>query len=117
MTRLRQIPSRFGSAPVRLGNAPRDERERSAQRIVRTPWRAWYKTARWKDLRWSVLEDARFTCAYCGRLEGNTFKLVADHKIPHRGDPALFWDRGNLQCLCKECHDRVKQAEERNGST
>jgi hypothetical protein len=25
----------------------------------------------------------------------------------------LFWDEQNLQCLCKPCHDRLKQKEER----
>jgi len=31
---------------------------------------------------------------------------VVDHVTPHRGDPALFWDRTNWQPLCKPCHDR-----------
>nr|WP_243256973.1 HNH endonuclease signature motif containing protein [Rhizobium skierniewicense] len=50
----------------------------------------------------------------CGRIDGNTSRLVADHKIPHRGDEALFWDESNLQCLCKPCHDGLKQRQERN---
>ncbi|MCV2877597.1 HNH endonuclease [Sedimentimonas flavescens] len=62
-----------------------------------------------------VLGDALFTCARCGRIESNTSALVADHKIPHRGDVDLFWSVSNLQCLCKPCHDRFKQAEERTG--
>jgi len=39
--------------------------------------------------------------------------MVADHKTPHRGDEALFWDRQNLWCLCKGCHDGAKQREDR----
>lgn len=115
MGRLRQAPSRFAAAPDRLGSAPQSEAERSRQRRIQTPWRNWYNTSRWKDLRWDVLEAALFTCTRCGRLEGDTSKLVADHIIPHRGDEGRFWDRSNLQCLCKACHDRVKQAEERRG--
>ena len=53
-----------------------------------------------------------FTCQRCHRIEADTSQLVADHKVPHRGDERLFWDPGNLQCLCKTCHDTVKQAEE-----
>ncbi|MGK7663365.1 HNH endonuclease signature motif containing protein [Marinovum sp. E06] len=60
---------------------------------------------------------ADFTCERpgCGRIEADTSKLVADHIDPHRGDPAKFWDRDNLQCLCKACHDSDKQKQERRG--
>lgn len=80
-----------------------------------TPLRHLYGTARWQKLRWQVLVDALFMCARCKRIEADTSQLVADHIRPHRGDAALFWDRGNLQCLCKPCHDSAKQAEERAG--
>lgn len=49
-------------------------------------------------------------------VQGRAPELVADHKTPHRGDVALFWDEQNLQCLCKPCHDRDKQRAERGGS-
>lgn len=54
-----------------------------------------------------------FTCQMegCGRIEPNGSLLVADHKIRHQGDER--WDENNLQCLCKPCHDSVKQAEAR----
>jgi 5-methylcytosine-specific restriction protein A len=29
-----------------------------------------------------------------------------DHIRPHRGEQSLFFDRANLQGLCKPCHDR-----------
>lgn len=41
---------------------------------------------------------------------GHTATLV-DHRIPHRGDETLFWDRTNWQPMCVECHG-VKTAEE-----
>lgn len=113
MARLKQMPSRLSSAPRLLGNSPQGERERSKHRLIHSPWRAWYNTARWKALRLDVLTAAGFACARCGRLDGNTTRLVADHVVPHRGDEQLFWDRSNLQCLCKPCHDRDKQREER----
>ena len=51
----------------------------------------------------------------CGKIEGDTSQLVADHRRPHRGDERLFWDERNLQCLCKPCHDGTKQRQERRG--
>lgn len=41
---------------------------------------------------------------------------VVDHKIPHRGEPRLFWDRANLQSMWKPCHDRFKQSQEKGGA-
>lgn len=75
--------------------------------------RAFYKTARWQRLRWSVLERDEFTCQWpgCG-LQPDTSQLVADHIVPVRVDPALTWDETNLRCLCKTCHDGPRQAEE-----
>jgi 5-methylcytosine-specific restriction endonuclease McrA len=80
----------------------------------RPPWHGWYNTARWQELRMRVFTRDRFTCRMpgCGRLEGNTSRLVCDHIRAHRGDAALFWDEANLQTLCKPCHDGLKQTVE-----
>jgi 5-methylcytosine-specific restriction endonuclease McrA len=88
--------------------------KRDQQRDAVQPWRHWYKTSRWQKLRMQILVRALFTCqmAGCGRVEGKTSQLVADHRIPHRGNEGLFWDADNLQCLCKPCHDRLKQRQE-----
>ena len=37
-----------------------------------------------------------------------------DHIIPHRGDKKLFWDSGNWQSLCHECHSRKSYSERRS---
>ncbi|WP_326537644.1 HNH endonuclease signature motif containing protein, partial [Pseudorhodoferax sp.] len=39
---------------------------------------------------------------------------IADHIVPHKGDLGRFFDRGNLQSLCKPCHDNHKQAQDRH---
>ena len=88
---------------------------RTVYRSRVTPWRRWYNTARWQKLRWSVLSRDLFRCQMCGSIEADTSKLVADHKAPHRGDPALFWNEEGIWCLCKSCHDGAKQREERRG--
>jgi 5-methylcytosine-specific restriction endonuclease McrA len=89
--------------------------QRHRTRDEQQEWRRWYKTADWQRLRWQVLKDAMFTCqmAGCGRIYGDTSQLVADHKIQHHGKKAAFWDKANLQCLCKPCHDKLKQREEK----
>jgi 5-methylcytosine-specific restriction enzyme A len=115
MGRLTTIKPRLGTLAPRLGRAPGDEKARLRERDQTVGWRSWYKTARWQKLRMKVLIRDRFTCqmAGCGRIEPDTSQLVADHKIQHHGDEALFWDENNLQCLCKTCHDKLKQKEER----
>ncbi|POP53077.1 HNH endonuclease signature motif containing protein [Zhongshania marina] len=40
---------------------------------------------------------------------------VVDHKVAHRGDMKLFWDKNNWQGLCGHCHDSHKQRLEKSG--
>ena len=112
MARLAALKPRLSAQPSRLKVV---DHTVERQRQDASPWRAWYKTVRWQRLRWACLVRDLFTCQWpgCGRAEADTSQLVADHKRPHRGDPALFWDAGNLQCLCKPHHDSAKQREER----
>lgn len=35
-----------------------------------------------------------------------------DHKVPHRGDQKLFWDKTNWQSLCKSCHSSKTASED-----
>jgi len=69
--------------------------------------------ARGYDSRWDV-ERTAFLKAHpkCARCEAPA--TVVDHKIPHRGDKKLFWNRSNWQPLCVTCHSRWKQSMERN---
>lgn len=113
MARLPTLKPRL-YAPLPKLQAPKDEAGRTRHRRQASPYRKWYNTARWQKLRWQVLVDAMFTCAMCGRMEAQSRNLVADHITPHRGDEALFWDRSQIQCLCKSCHDSAKQREERH---
>lgn len=49
-------------------------------------------------------------------LRGETVPAdTVDHIRPHRGDPVLFWDYGNLQSVCKACHDGILQKLEKGG--
>lgn len=109
MGRLRAMAPRVRTLVPRVASAKVAGETRGP---AEAHWRAWYKTRAWQRLRWQVLVDALFTCARCGRSEHDTRQLVADHKVPHRGDARVFWDKGNLQCLCVACHAGAKQREE-----
>jgi len=41
-----------------------------------------------------------------------TLATVVDHKVPHKGDMALFWDRNNWQSMAKVCHDKKTALED-----
>lgn len=50
-------------------------------------------------------------CRRCGDRA-----TTVDHIKPHKGDPALFWDRSNWQALCARDHNSAKQREERRST-
>ena len=59
--------------------------------------------SRWQKARITYLKRHPLcvVCEHQGRLTPAT---VVDHRTPHRGDQALFWDTGNWQPLCRRCH-------------
>lgn len=117
---MRILKPSVGRLPPRLGFGERDrvesERHRLAERDRSVEWRRWYKTARWQKLRLRVLVRDLFTCQATGvPLVGKypaPNSAVVDHKVPHRGDPALFWDEDNLHAVSKGYHDSIKQSQE-----
>ena len=66
---------------------------------------------KWQKAREGFLRSHPL-CVMCQADDRVTAATVVDHKIPHRGDQALFWDRGNWQSLCATHHSRDKQREE-----
>jgi 5-methylcytosine-specific restriction protein A len=68
--------------------------------------RRWYRTTRWRALRAQVLREAAYCCAECKQVVA---ALEVDHRVRHGGDPRLFWDRANVQALCRSCHSRKTQ--------
>ncbi|SMQ65922.1 HNH endonuclease [Devosia lucknowensis] len=75
------------------------------------PWQHLYGRKRWLSLRDRHL-DERPLCEYCLRREVVEPATIVDHIKPHKGDEELFYDAGNLQSLCKRCHDSDKRLEE-----
>ncbi|MGQ3674267.1 HNH endonuclease [Xanthobacter sp. TB0139] len=113
--RLRSLPPRLPPPAPLLPVQSHDNGSRTQRRAIESPWRRWYATARWSALREETFARDGYSCQMqgCGRLITDPRQRVCDHIRPHRGDEALFWDRDNLQTLCKPCHDGRKQAAER----
>jgi 5-methylcytosine-specific restriction endonuclease McrA len=65
--------------------------------------RRWYRTPHWKALRAQILRDAMYTCAVCSKVG---IRLEVDHITKHEGDSRRFWNRANLQALCRRCHQQ-----------
>ena len=51
-------------------------------------------------------ENPLCVCEECKKRVVARPAEVTDHKIPHKGDKALFWKRSNWQPMAKKCHDR-----------
>lgn len=97
--------------PPTLGFNPARKQSYERQRREAKPWRRWYSTERWRGRRLMQLQLEPL-CRRCKEHGRDSAATVADHIVPHRGDPGLFW-HGALQSLCDPCHSSAKQREER----
>lgn len=78
-----------------------------------------YSSARWKRLVERIKVRDRMICQATGALLVDPYpgalSPVVDHKRPHQGDEALFWDEENLWLVSKGWHDSTKQAQDKRG--
>lgn len=63
----------------------------------------WMVSARWLRLRAQALRDEPF-CRQCRARGRKVLTVDIDHIVKHNGNAVRFWDRSNLQGLCKPCH-------------
>lgn len=117
MPKLSTLRPRLRPLGPRLGPSSSDEKALDRHRAATLPWRAWYKTAEWQRLRLACFKRDRYICQRTGQVcigKGNDPDApVANHKTPHRGDRALFFDLANLETVTKAVHDSLIQSEER----
>lgn len=103
-----------------LIGGPKGEKARDQHRRNTQPWRNWYKTPRWEKLRREAFKRDGYICQRSGDActgKGNDpYAPVANHKVPHHGDPDLFWDINNIETVTKRVHDSLIQAEERRAA-
>lgn len=81
--------------------------------IRRTVRHGPYQTAAWQRRRAAHLTGEPL-CRMCMADGLTVAATVADHVVPHKGDLHRFW-HGELQSLCKRCHDSRKARIERSG--
>lgn len=67
--------------------------------------------ADWRRARAAFLIQNPF-CEECKKDKQLTPATVVDHRIPHKGNRALFWDKSNWQSLCKPHHDHKTATED-----
>jgi 5-methylcytosine-specific restriction enzyme A len=69
-----------------------------------------HAAARGYGYRWRIASKTYLAnnplCVECLKKQRLVAATVVDHIVPHKGNPALFWNRDNLQALCKRCHNR-----------
>lgn len=93
------------------GNGGRcEEHRRQADQERGTAHERGYTSA-WTRAREAFLK-AHPLCVHCERDGRVGQASVVDHRTPHRGDKARFWDRANWQPLCKPHHDRKTATED-----
>ncbi len=66
---------------------------------------------RWKDAK-AIFLRSNPLCVDCNSRGILTAAKAVDHKVPHKGDYALFWDRDNWQPMCGSCHNRKTARED-----
>lgn len=115
---MKLMRPKVGKMPGRVKQQfSNDEHARTKFRDNTQPWRAWYKTKRWERLRIEVFIRDLYRCqrtgVMCTGRHPDANSPVANHKTPHHGDPALFWDVDNIETVTKEVHDGLIQSEER----
>jgi 5-methylcytosine-specific restriction protein A len=94
----------------RVRSVERKEKEKEYDR-----WRFYEKNHRlYRKRAWQRLRRQQLlrepACIRCG-----AFATVVHHKIPHKGNPNLFFASTNLASICKRCHDSIENEEERLG--
>jgi len=62
---------------------------------------------RWQQARLGWLK-AHPLCVMCEREGYITEAQVVDHRVPHKGDLKLFWDKSNWDSLCYRHHNSDK---------
>lgn len=125
MGRLTTLKSRVGTVPARLKTVePGSWRSPGATSTARGYNYAWQKAREgylakhpfcvrcMAEAGITVTDKAEVILECAERSISVPWATVVDHREPHRGDKALFWDKNNWQSLCQTHHSRDKQREE-----
>jgi len=93
------------------------QRKRNAERKARFDATRPSARQRGYDTEWQRERDAYLKVNSACRHNGcGAFATIVHHIQPHKGNRALFWNRGNWLPVCQPCHNGPLQAAERRGS-
>ena len=124
MARLQSIPSRLGKLPAKRQTAHnnptswRNDKRTAAQRGYGYKWqqaRAAYLAKHphcvmcLAEIGMTDLQPAEVVVECARRGLSEPLATVVNHKVAHRGDQRLFWDRSNWESLCRRHHDSDAQ--------
>ncbi|MFT3664632.1 HNH endonuclease signature motif containing protein [Piscinibacter sp.] len=102
--KIRRLGDRVALADLSVAKPPKEGGRGSA-------------SERGYDWKWQKARRAYLAkhpiCVMCEQRGVVRQATVVDHRVPHKGDQTLFWDRANWQSLCQPCHDGPKRAQER----
>lgn len=71
---------------------------------------------KWQKARTGFLaKPENAFCVMCAAAGHTELATVVNHRIPHRGDQTLFWDKANWEPICGPHHDQVVQSREKGG--
>lgn len=105
---LKTLPMRVGLLKSRLGT-----NDSWTWRTGKTTAERGYG-ARWQKEREQFLRLHPF-CRTCLEQDGvERLGDTVDHRVAHRGDQGIFWDKSNWQTLCRTHHSGDKQREEQD---
>ena len=114
MARLKEFRSGLSSAPATVRRLTLSA---TGKRAKVQPGSHLYNSAKWKRLVAKIRVRDRMICQATGALligkYPDALSPVVDHKTPHGGDEALFWDEENLWLVSKGWHDSQKQSQDK----
>jgi 5-methylcytosine-specific restriction endonuclease McrA len=89
---VEQLENGFAQIINSNSNQPKLDQERKHD---------FYKTQKWRQLRYQILRENVLSCALCRSVEG---PFHVDHIKPRSKYPELALSKNNLQILCESCN-------------
>lgn len=62
-----------------------------------------YRSKEWREARQQALKRDCFTCSMCGGIAN-----LVHHRVEVRTDWSKRLELGNLESVCRECHNKIE---------
>lgn len=76
----------------------------SAERKAKVTYKAFYRSGKWREVRYLALKRDGKRCACCGASSADGARLHVDHIVPRSKNRSLELELSNLQVLCEDCN-------------